>query len=128
LILRLEVRQFPLLKHRDDGGHFPKPIRCPALLAQRRYRGPCRAYNSTMELANWLGFPKALACLSIIDKTSRRSSHPRSHIASVIPSAGSGGAARAHEARPGTPKESLPLEGPLIAGWNALFACDEICV
>jgi hypothetical protein len=48
-----------------------------------------------------------------IGKTCRHPFRPNSHIASV---------GRALEARSGTPGESPPLEGPLIAGRRVLFA------
>ena len=55
--------------------------------------------------------------LSVIGKSVRRSSHPRSHTPLLIP--------RAREARSGTPIELQPLEAPLIAGWRVLFASPE---
>ena len=63
--------------------------------------------------------------MSIIGKTSRLPSSPRSRIGLSIRSARSDGVSRASEARPGTPIELQPQEGPLIAGWEVLFAFTE---
>ena len=58
-----------------------------------------------------------LGWVSVIGKTSRRSSRPRSRIACRM--------ARAREARPETPIGLQPLEAPLIAGWEVLFSSTE---
>ena len=68
-----------------------------------------------------------LGCLSVIDKTFRLPSSPRSRIALSIRSARSGGVSRARQACLGTPIEPQPQEGPLIAGWEVLFAFPRIC-
>jgi len=63
------------------------------------------------------GHHRRLGCSSVIGKISRRSSRPRSHIASLT--------ARARAARSGTPTVLQPQEAPLIAGLEVLFSSPE---